>query len=342
MSFERETFAGRLRSPVSWVIFLIAATIAAMFVLIGLRSWNQPFSGTLETDRLVFVPAADTELVPIISQEITVRFRGSVETPMQFSSRDEPMVIKIFHLENIRSKELPAQRDGVAALPTISPLRLAAGGRVSLEAQSGDDSAELRIAMPPQSIRLVAAAGAMISIESPICDFSDCPSGRELQSRQEIILRPRSGEELTISFDTLRAGQPLSELVSVSSFETWSLVQSGVGQVRTSGVTGGFVRFANTPDLTNTILPREIVDLAGRDITLRALRIEDKEFRFQMSGSLDHATTEVGREEVSMMPSWFEVLSNDARVRYALGVLTVLLGVGQLLGWKNEIPRVRQ
>lgn len=316
-------------------IFLVALIVGLIFILVGIRTTKEPFSGTISTEYIDFTAARAFETGTFGARNIVLSFRGEVTGPISFASDEDRIELHI---------EAPPRQSGTntpdaLALATIKKFEVPADSQVIVSTDPATSEVFLTIRGAAFDLEVLPQTGAKITAISSLC-FQDqnCPTTVYDEDDASLLVSAYEDDDLVLSIEGSRVRQIIAEVVDASEIETWETIDSAVGPFRKSGISEGYLQFASLPNKSRGLLEGEVIEIETNILRLRSLRAIEGGVTFQMSGELANAATFIGNEPVSFMPNWFEKLSNDSRMRYLLGAISLLLALRQLIGWVRTSP----
>ncbi len=310
-----------------------AVVIGLIVILVGLRASNQPFAGSLHTDFAQFTTNQPFETYELVVRDIRVGFRGSLSGPPGDSAADdiegERQVLTIIATS-------PTTTEPILPIATLQKIRIPEATQVYLSTDSASDEIDLIIRGGDVELTILPHDGASLALENPFCIADgNCPQARFRTEDGPVRISGDGQDDIQITLTKAQPKQPIADVALVSEFKTSQVIESSVGPLSRSGLSDGTLKFANAPDNTREIFPGEVIDLAGESMILRSVVAESDGLAAQISGELNEATARIGKSKVSLMPTWFDVISNDPRTRYLVGAISILIGLMQVFGWEK-------
>ena len=314
-----------------------ALVFGVVLILVGMRSWNQSFSGSLSSDYLFFRTSSAVETYPIITGDIQISFQGSISGPLgEFSSEKLEGERMLLRIEAPAPKGSPDTQSDVSALTTVQPISVPAGTDLTFTSTRFGNEIEITARGAQLDLIIEPQVGARIVLENPLCMVDqDCPVDRFEEFDEAIFISGNTLDDMQIRLSKLNAEQPIADVAHVEHLRTWELLETPVGMFDRSGLNSGTLQFASVPDRLRSFFTGELIDLDSRSMMIRSLVAHDLGYRLQVSGELRDASVKLGDTKVSLMPTWFDVISNNSRTRYTIGALSILIGLFQLLNWEK-------
>jgi hypothetical protein len=294
---------------------VLALLVGATLLLLGLRIPVSSISGFAESRFVSLALKQRIVTSDLTARNLGVSFVGDLRLPDGSVLPDQDVSLLI--------EDASALPDSFSSVPGFE---VSENALIVATLARPEQRVQLRFSGAPIEFIILPGQGAHLEVDAADChEAASCVFAVDTTDALMVTARPE--QPLILQFDIPSHDAPLATRVLVSSISFWETdVQHGSVE-KNSGLLGGRVRFIERPDAARDFDRGEIVTLEPSSLTIRDIQIEGGLLYTQFSGSVDSLTVDIGEEEHSLMPTWFDALSNNVYVRFLLGLMSLIVGV---------------
>lgn len=294
--------------------FLVGVTVGLALLSAGLELCSAGISGLAETNYLRIETKEILTTTDLRARKLSVRGLTSLRLPGGRVLTGNGLALSIGddgkedRFTSIRHFSIPAGSNITFA---IDP----AEGRLSVKIQSN-----------ALHFQVIPWPGTQVQIDGDACPAASCDLVFKGSGSFYATAERDSPLEMRMNLDD--APMSFADRVSVSAVQLWELEHlPGTVEVR-GAVKNGSFRLLEAPDQTVTLERGSVVDFEPAGLILRCLEVRGDSVYVQLSGRIRNLAVKIGDSELSLMPTWFDLLSHKRYVQVGVGILTLLVGGG--------------